>query len=106
VRQIAQRVGVMYLGRLVELAEADALYNGPRHPYTQALLSAAPIPDPQAARHRRRIKLSGEIPSPERDYPGCPFADRCPLVEDDCRSHAPALAGQRHCVSCFKAEAS
>ncbi|MEC9005286.1 MAG: oligopeptide/dipeptide ABC transporter ATP-binding protein [Planctomycetota bacterium] len=102
IRHIAHRVGVMYLGRIVELADADQLYENPQHPYTQALLSAAPAPDPQVQRGRQRVLLKGEVPSPDREYPGCPFADRCPLVEELCRQQVPQLAGETHQVSCLK----
>ena len=104
VRHISDRVGVMYLGRIVELADADELYRNPRHPYTQALLSAVPVPDPVRERGRQRTMLKGEVPSPDRVYAGCPFADRCPLVEDRCRQSPPALKGDRHQVACFLAE--
>jgi oligopeptide transport system ATP-binding protein len=102
IRHIAHRVGVMYLGRIVELADADQLYENPQHPYTQALLSAAPAPDPQVQRDRQRVLLKGEVPSPDREYPGCPFADRCPLVEELCRQQVPQLVGETHQVSCLK----
>ena len=102
IRHIAHRVGVMYLGRIVELADADQLYENPQHPYTQALLSAAPAPDPQVQRDRQRVVLKGEVPSPDQEYPGCPFADRCPLVEESCRQQVPQLAGETHQVSCLK----
>ena len=103
VRHIAQRVGVMYLGRIVELASSRELYANPRHPYTRALLSAAPLPDPVAEQTRQRIMLKGEVPTPDRFYPGCPFADRCPIVEEACRSAPPTLTAAAHAVSCFKA---
>jgi oligopeptide transport system ATP-binding protein len=103
VRHIAHRVGVMYLGRIVELAASRELYAQPRHPYTQALLSAAPLPDPVAEKTRQRIMLQGEVPTPDRFYPGCPFADRCPIVEEQCRSAPPALNTAPHAVACFKA---
>ena len=105
VRHISHKVGVMYLGRLVEVAPADELYAKPLHPYTQALLSAVPIPDPAVERQRRRILLSGDPPSPERIPVGCPFADRCPLVAKECRESAPELKGTSHQVACFKVEA-
>lgn len=104
IRHIAHRVGVMYLGRLVELADARELYANPKHPYTQALLSAAPIPDPRAERDRQRIELTGEVPSPDKAYTGCSFADRCPIAEADCRLTVPRLEGDLHQVACFKAE--
>ena len=104
VRHIADRVGVMYLGRLVETAPKQELYTNPRHPYTQALLSAVPIPDPVAERKRKRIELQGEVPSPEKVYTGCSFADRCPIAEDACREAIPVLQGTAHQVACFKAE--
>ena len=104
VRHISDRIGVMYLGRLVEVAPADDLCRRPKHPYTQALLSAVPIADPQRERQRQRIVLSGEVPSPENAYPGCPFADRCPRVEPHCRRQPPRLLGNRHQVSCFLAD--
>ncbi|MBP86249.1 MAG: peptide ABC transporter substrate-binding protein [Planctomycetaceae bacterium] len=104
VRHIAHRVGVMYLGRLVELADGRELYANPRHPYTQALLSAAPIPDPKAERDRKRIELTGEVPSPDREYAGCSFADRCPIAETACRETVPQLEGDAHRAACFKAE--
>ncbi len=104
VRHISDRIGVMYLGRLVEVADAAALYENPKHPYTKALLSAVPIPDPVKERQRKRTVLSGEVPSPEREYPGCPFADRCPIAEPDCRERPPQLEGDDHQVSCFLAD--
>jgi oligopeptide transport system ATP-binding protein len=104
VRHISHRIGVMYLGRIVELADSDRLHERPLHPYTQALLSAAPIPDPAAERRRQRIILKGEVPSPDREYQGCPFADRCPIAEQLCRDVTPMLEGEGHLVSCHKAE--
>jgi oligopeptide transport system ATP-binding protein len=103
VRHIARQIGVMYLGRIVELADSEELYRDPRHPYTQALLSAIPIPDPPLERERRRILLAGEVPSPDREYPGCPFANRCPIAEPRCREVVPRLEGSAHRVACIKA---
>jgi oligopeptide/dipeptide ABC transporter ATP-binding protein len=91
VRHVSDRIAVMYLGRIVELAERDALFRQPRHPYTQALISAIPLPDPVAQRARRRIILAGEIPSPARPPAGCAFHTRCPMATARCRSEAPAL---------------
>ncbi len=101
VRHISDRIGVMYLGRLVEVAEAETLYREPLHPYTRALLSAVPIPDPVLERERRRTVLHGEIPSPELTYAGCPFADRCPIAEPRCRQEVPGLEGGEHQVACL-----
>jgi oligopeptide transport system ATP-binding protein len=103
VRHISDRIGVMYLGRLVEVADSEALYRDPRHPYTKALLSAVPIPDPQSERKRRQIVLRGEVPSPEQIYPGCPFAERCPIAKPECSEKVPALKGKDHQVACFLA---
>jgi oligopeptide transport system ATP-binding protein len=105
VRHISHRIGVMYLGRLVEVADAAVLYKSPKHPYTQALLSAVPIPDPAVERMRRRQMLGGEVPSPDRSYTGCTFADRCPIVEDACHTTPVVLEGNEHQVACLKAEA-
>ena len=91
VRQIARRVAVMYLGRIVEEGPTEALLREPRHPYTVALLSAVPVPDPE--RQRSRIVLSGDLPSPSRPPPGCPFHPRCfhPLRSERCRTELPPL---------------
>jgi oligopeptide/dipeptide ABC transporter ATP-binding protein len=104
VRSVAQRVAVMYLGRIVELAGCDELFDAPAHPYTQALLSAVPIPDPQLERRRRRIVLQGEAAT-DADAPttGCPFAPRCFRSQDRCRQHDPALeqlADAGHSAAC------
>jgi oligopeptide transport system ATP-binding protein len=104
VRHMADRVGVMYLGRIVELGTAHEVYTAPKHPYTQALLSAVPLPDPALEAQRQRIKLTGEVPRPDKLYPGCAFADRCPIAEQKCRDARPALEGASHQVACIKAK--
>ncbi|TCO54844.1 ABC transporter ATP-binding protein [Actinocrispum wychmicini] len=88
---LAQRIAVMYLGRLVEVSDRASLFAAPRHPYTQALLSAAPIPDPPVQRKRARIILGGDVPSPVRPPSGCRFHTRCPVAEDRCRTDVPPL---------------
>jgi oligopeptide transport system ATP-binding protein len=102
VRHTSDRIAVMYLGRIVELAAAGTIVTKPLHPYTQALISAVPAPDPVAERSRRRIVLSGEVPSPVNPPTGCPFHTRCPLREDRCSREVPALreAAPGHSVAC------
>jgi oligopeptide transport system ATP-binding protein len=103
VEHVSDEVGVMYLGRMVEQAAAADLYRDPRHPYTQALLSAIPVPDP--TRKSRRIVLTGDVPSPMKPPPGCPFHQRCPKVMDICSRVVPAevdvgTVAQPHRVAC------
>ena len=104
VRHISHRVAVMYLGRIVELAEANELFENPKHPYTQALLSAVPIPDPAVERTRRLEIIEGEIPSPVNPPSGCVFHPRCPLADDTCRVGVPDTIdlGTGHLVACKK----
>jgi peptide/nickel transport system ATP-binding protein len=92
VRHMCDRVAVMYLGQVVELAGAGTLYTTPRHPYTGALLSSVPVPDPQLAAARRRVALSGDVPSPVDPPRACRFHTRCPKAQERCRTEAPALA--------------
>jgi peptide/nickel transport system ATP-binding protein len=105
VRHISDRVAVMYLGRLVEIADRDELYANPAHPYTKALLDAAPIPDPLIERARAPRALKGEIPSPLTPPSGCVFHTRCPIVGEECRREVPQARqiGPRHVVACHKA---
>jgi oligopeptide transport system ATP-binding protein len=100
VEHISDRVAVMYLGRVVEVATAEELYANPLHPYTEALLSAVPIPDPKIK--RKRIVLQGDVPNPIRPPSGCHFHTRCPIAEPRCSTEVPTLksAGGRHQVSC------
>ncbi|MDR1643809.1 MAG: dipeptide ABC transporter ATP-binding protein [Clostridiales bacterium] len=104
VRHISNRVGVMYLGRLVELADAEELFKNPRHPYTQALLSVAPIPDPKLNREKGRILLEGEVPSPVNPPSGCCFRTRCKHATEECAQTRPEMeeAASRHFVSCLR----
>ena len=90
IRQISDRVAVMYLGTIVEMAPNRELYANPKHPYTRALISAVPVPDPEIEARRQPIVLTGEVPSPANPPRGCRFSSRCPLVEERCRVEAPA----------------
>lgn len=109
VRHISERIAVMYLGKIVETAESEELFAAPMHPYTQALLSAAPVPDPAAERQRQRILLRGEVPSAINPPTGCRFHPRCPIGsrEEVCRTREPPLERKPggHAVACHFAEA-
>jgi oligopeptide transport system ATP-binding protein len=101
VEHISDRVAVMHLGRIAELADSEDLYCRPKHPYTQALLSANPVPDPTL--ERKRILLSGEVPSPIHPPPGCNFHTRCPYQMDVCRGEVPQFKEiePRHWAACY-----
>ncbi len=103
VRHISDRIAVMYLGKIVELADRDELYADPMHPYTQALLSAVPIPDPVIEGKRKRIILEGDVPSPANPPKGCNFCTRCPRVMDICRDQEPPFKEYKpgHSAACF-----
>ena len=107
VRHISSRVAVMYLGKMMELTDRDELYENPLHPYTRALLSAVPIPDPSVEASRERIILHGDVPSPMRPPSGCVFHTRCPIAIDECKKDVPewrnvGSGGKDHWVACIR----
>lgn len=108
VKHISDRVAVMYLGRVIEIAESKEIYERPLHPYTHALLSAVPIPDPQVEQQRRRLILEGDVPSPINPPPGCHFHPRCPIAIEQCTREVPPLAdyGNGHRAACWRAHES
>ena len=104
VHHISNRIAVMYLGKIVEIADADELNDHPIHPYTESLLSAVPIPDPNITRARKRIVLEGDVPSPLNMPTGCPFRTRCRYATERCSAQCPPLTdrGTRHLVACWE----
>lgn len=108
VKHISDRIAVMYLGKVVELAAGEDLYNAPLHPYTHALLSAVPIPNPRVEQERQRIMLEGDVPSPLNPPSGCHFHPRCPLAIEKCRMEDPPFVdhGNGHFAACWRAEES
>lgn len=106
VKHISDRVGVMYLGNMVEFAESDELYQNPLHPYTKALMAAIPIPDPDTEEQKKRIRLEGEIPSPVNPKPGCRFVTRCRYATEKCHQETPKLEElvPEHFVACHRAK--
>ena len=106
VKHISDRIGVMYLGNMVEIGESSDLYHNPMHPYTKALLSAVPIPDPEIGKSKKRIVLQGELPSPLDPPSGCAFRTRCPYATEECAKAKPqpSIINGRQ-VSCFQFQA-
>ena len=104
IRHISNRIAVMYLGKMVELADAAEIYDNPLHPYSKSLLSAVPLPDPKAARENKRIVLTGDIPSPLNAPSGCPFRTRCPYAGEQCAAEMPEFkeVSKGHFVACHK----
>nr|WP_239479904.1 oligopeptide/dipeptide ABC transporter ATP-binding protein [Actibacterium sp. 188UL27-1] len=104
VKHVSHRVMVLYLGRVMEIADRDTLFADPKHPYTKALLSAVPIPDPRIERDRKVMMLDGELPSPLDPPSGCVFRTRCPIAKDVCAETPPRLVGDTHKTACHFAE--
>lgn len=106
VRYIADRIAVMYLGKIVELADATELCDNPGHPYTKALMSAIPVPDPKAVKEKESELIEGEIPSPTEVFAGCAFADRCPRATEKCKTEKPMMTEIKkgHFVACHRCQ--
>ena len=104
VRHISHRIAIMYAGRIVETADKESIYQNPLHPYTEALLSAVPIPDPRLQKARKRLAYQGEVPNPMAPPPGCRFQTRCPLADEQCVSQEPPMKkhGESQWVACWK----
>ena len=107
VQHISRRIAVMYLGRIVEIADSEEVINHPMHPYTQSLISAIPIPDPDTARTRHRIPLEGDVPSPMHMPSGCPFRPRCRYATERCAQECPSLTeiAPGHRIACWNPHA-
>ena len=103
VRHISNRIAIMYAGKIIELAGCDAIYESPIHPYTEALLSAVPVPDPKVQRARKRISFAGEVPNPLAPPTGCRFHARCPYESGRCLKEAPPLTKRNpeHLAACW-----
>lgn len=103
VKHISDRILVMYLGRIVEIAECEELYNNTLHPYTKVLLGAVPVADPKVEKTRERVEIRGEVPSLTNRPAGCPFSDRCSYATERCKKEVPTLKdiGNGHEVACF-----
>jgi oligopeptide transport system ATP-binding protein len=100
VKYISDRIAVMYLGKIVEVAKTEEIFKNPKHPYTKALLSSYPIPNPEL-RSKDRIVIAGDVPSPANPPSGCSFHTRCPIAKAICREQVPAFKGEDHTVACF-----
>lgn len=103
VQHIADQIGIMYLGKMMEVLDSDTFYRDAHHPYTQALLSAIPLPDPKLEKERKQIVLAGELPSPVDPPSGCVFSTRCPIAQENCKKYVPLLEEQKkgHALACF-----